>query len=307
MMNPLVECIPNFSEGRRADVVQGIVDAIASAGAHVLDFSLDADHNRSVVTFVGAPEVVQEAMLRGARFALAHIDLTTHAGVHPRIGAVDVVPFVPLYGATMADCVALAHEFGRRAAQELNVPVYFYEAAALRPERTRLADVRRGGYEALRQGIDHDPRWAPDTGPQAVGQGGGMIVGARGPLIAFNAYLSSADLAVAQAVANALRESGGGLPAVRALGLLVGGRAQVSMNLTDYRITGLHEVMTRLDALTHAHGVSVTDTELIGLVPRDALLEFAVRALRLPDAARRLVLEDRIGAALGHEDEWMFE
>ncbi|MBW4436097.1 MAG: glutamate formimidoyltransferase [Pleurocapsa minor GSE-CHR-MK-17-07R] len=306
-MTQLVECIPNFSEGRRMDVVQGIAEAIASAGAQVLNVNLDADHHRSVVTFIGSPDTVVEGMLRGAAVALREIDIRAHTGVHPRIGAVDVVPFVPLRNISLEACVALAHTFGARAAQSFSVPVYYYESAARQADRVNLAHVRQGGFESLRDGIGHDPRWHPDEGPSLVGTGGGMIVGARGPLIAFNVYLSTRDVSIAREIALAIRESGGGLRAVKALGLLVDGRAQVSMNLTDFRVNGLFEVMTRLHELAASYGVQVTESELIGLTPRAALADYAFKSLRLPQGARAQILEDRIGEITNDYSECIFE
>ncbi len=303
---PLVECVPNFSEGRQAEVIAALVDAVQSAPVALLDTSSDPDHNRTVITFAGEPGPVAEAMLRAARVAVARIDLTTHHGVHPRIGAVDVIPFVPLRDISLAECAALARAFGRRLADELDLPVYLYEAAALRPERVNLADVRRGGYELLRTEIA-TPERRPDFGPVRMGTAGATAVGARDPLIAFNAYLNTDDVAVAQAIALAIRASGGGLPYLKALGLLVKGRAQVSMNVIDFRRTSLATIMDRLRAEAARHGVEVVETELIGLVPQAALIDYAIASLQLPPPTRDQVLERRLGAATGDYREVTFE
>ena len=294
----LVECIPNFSEGRRPDVIAAIVDAVRSAGVHLLDFSSDADHNRTVVTFAGEPEATAEAAFRAIRAAAAHIALEQHSGQHPRLGATDVVPLVPLRDCSMADCATLARALGRRVGDELGLPVYFYEAAALRPERVNLADVRRGGYEALKASI-HDPPRAPDAGPAHVGPAGAVIIGARGPLIAFNAFLDTADVAVAQAVALAVRESGGGLPALKALGLMVAGQAQVSMNVVDFRRTTLFDVLDAVRREAANHGARVTRTELVGLIPQAALVNPALAYLQLPPDAGAQILETRLGETTG--------
>ncbi len=301
-----VECVPNFSEGRRSDVIAALVAAVESAPVALLDVSSDADHNRTVITFAGEPEPVAEAMFRGARAAVERIDLTTHAGVHPRMGAVDVIPFVPLRGISLAECAALARAFGRRVGAELGIPVYLYEAAALRPERVNLADVRRGGYEALRAEIA-TPARTPDFGPARIGGAGAVAVGARGPLIAFNAYLDTSDVTVAQSIALAIRESGGGLRNLKALGLLVGGRAQVSMNVIDFRQTSLFTIMEALRAEARRQGAAVTQTELVGLVPRAALIDYALAGLQLAPETRSRVLEQRLGAVTGDFSEVPFE
>ncbi len=303
---PLVECVPNFSEGRRAEVIAALVDAVQSVPVALLDVNSDPDHNRSVITFAGEPEPVAEAMLRAARVAVERIDLEAHRGVHPRIGAVDVIPFVPLRDSSLRECATLARGFGRRLADELDLPVYLYEAAALRPERVNLADVRRGGYELLKTAIT-SPERQPDFGPARIGRAGATAVGARDPLIAFNAYLNTDDVTVAQAIALAIRASGGGLPYLKALGLLVDGRAQVSMNVIDYRKTSLATIMVRLREEVARHGVAITGTELIGLIPQAALIDTALASLQLPAQTRDQVLERLLGAATGDYREVNFE
>lgn len=303
---PLVECVPNFSEGRRADVIDAIAESIRSAPVALLDVSSDPDHNRTVITFAGEPERVADAMLGAARVAVERIDLDQHAGVHPRIGAVDVIPFIPLRDISLTECATLARTFGRRLATALDLPVYLYEAAALHPGRVNLADVRNIGYEALKSVIGTRER-APDFGPARLTSAGAVAVGARGPLIAFNAYLNTDDVTVAQAIALAIRASGGGLPYLKALGLLVGGRAQVSMNVIDYRQTSLFEIMAALRAEAEKHGAAVTHTELVGLIPQAALIDYALTGLQLPPSARQQVLEHRLGAATGDYREAAFE
>ncbi len=307
MSSPLVECVPNFSEGRNSGVIEGIAAQIHGDGVWLLDVNSDADHHRTVVTFAGTPDAVEEAMLRAARVAVEMIDIDQHQGVHPRLGAVDVVPFIPLRGISLAECAARARLFGRKLAETLHIPVYLYEAAALRPDRVNLADVRRGGYELLREAIGTDPNRIPDFGPAAVGKAGATIVGARAPLIAFNAYLDTADVAVAQAIAQSIRASGGGVPYLKAMGVLVKGRAQVSMNVIDFRQTSLYTIMRALEAEAHRLGVKVLETELVGLAPQSALIAAGLEALRLPAHMATLVLERRLGATVGDYREVTFE
>ncbi len=302
-MRRLVECVPNFSEGRRPEVVAAIRDAIAATPtAHVLDATADASHHRSVVTFVAELPHAAEAAFAAISAAHAHIDLRSHTGVHPRIGAADVVPFVPLpgYGTTMDDCIALAHALGTRVARDLDVPVYYYERAARRSDRTNLADLRRGGVERLTNEIATDPARAPDAGPARVHPTAGAIaIGARPFLVAFNVHLGPvANLAIAKAVARAVRESAGGLPAVKALGLAVDGQAQVSMNLVDLDRTSLAAAFERVESEAAARGVAVTWSELIGLLPERALTGTTPERLRLRDFDDTRILERRL-AALG--------
>ena len=241
----LIECVPNFSEGRRPEVVAAIRDAIAGvAGAHVLDVSADASHNRCVITFVAPIDVVADAAFAGIREAHRHIDLTSHSGEHPRMGATDVVPFIPLEGATMEDCIALARQLGDRVGRELGIPVFLYERAATRPDRENLADVRRGEFEGIRDEIGMSPQRTPDFGPSKVHPTAGAVaIGARPFLVAYNVYLGPAsNMPVAKEVAKALRGSSGGLRFVKAMGFEVDGQAQVSMNLVDTEKTPLHRV-----------------------------------------------------------------
>ena len=295
-MEPIVECVPNFSEGRRQEVVDRIVRAMREApGVQVLDVQSDADHNRSVVTAVGAPQALVEMAFRGIATAACLIDLDDHRGEHPRMGATDVVPFVPVRGTTMQECVELARQLGERVGRELLIPVYLYEEAATRPERRDLALVRRGEYEGIKAEIAVNPDRRPDYGPAELGTAGATAIGARAPLIAFNAYLNTGDVAPAKAIARAIRGSSGGLRCVKALGLLVEGRAQVSMNLTDYRQTPVHRVVEMIRSEAARHGLAVTRCEVVGLLPARALLDAAEFYLQLQGMSQEQILENRLG------------
>ncbi len=297
-MPAIIECVPNFSEGRRKDVVDKIVYSIRSVpGVKVLDVEMDPDHNRSVVTFTGGKENIQEAAFRGARAASELIDLTKHKGQHPRMGALDVLPFVPISGATIEDCVELANRVGARIAKELKIPVFLYEAAAKRPERTNLEEVRKGEFEGLRDAIPRDDSRFPDYGPRMVHPtAGATAVGARMPLIAFNVNLKTADVKVAKDIAKKIRESSGGMPKVKALGFMLEakGQAQVSMNLTDYTVTPISKVFEAVKAEAEARGVEVAEGELIGLIPLDAVCDLAARFLKITNFTSNQVLERRI-------------
>jgi glutamate formiminotransferase/formiminotetrahydrofolate cyclodeaminase len=297
MSNPLVECIPNFSEARRPEVIEAILKAIAAAGVTVLDRHSDADHNRTVVTFVGPPEAVEEAAFRGIRKAAELIDLTKHKGSHPRIGATDVVPFVPIAGIEMEACVKMASRLGERVGRELGIPVYLYEQAASRPERINLEDIRRGQYEGLKKEIQTSAERKPDFGPARLGPAGATVIGARHPLIAYNVYLTTDDLAVAKAVARALRHSSGGFRYVKALGMLVDGRAQVSMNLTNFRETPVHRAVEAVRREAARYGAAVHHSELVGLIPQEALIDSAAWYLQLDGFEPEQVLEQRLYAA----------
>jgi glutamate formiminotransferase len=291
----MIECIPNFSEGRRPEVIDAIRQSIADVGGiSVLDTHMDADHNRSVITFVGQFDAVAEAAFQAVRTAAELIDMTKHRGEHPRIGATDVVPFVPLSGSSLMQCVMLANQVGQRIGEELGIPVYLYEAAATRLDRQSLPALRRGEYEGLREEIATNPDRQPDYGPAKLGSAGATVVGARLPLIAFNVFLNTSDVTIAKRVAKAVRASSGGLRGVRALGMLVNGRAQVSMNLTDYRNTPLHRVVEMVAREAAAYGAAISESELVGLVPEDALLDAARYYLRLHNMPNDRVLERAI-------------
>ncbi len=300
MVRKIVECVPNFSEGRRREVIDEIVAAISAVpGARVLDVKSDADHNRTVVTFVGEPEAVEEAAYRGVERAVDLIDMEKHRGEHPRLGAADVVPFVPITGVTMAECVEMARRLGERIGRELSIPVYLYEKAATRPERRNLADIRQGEYEGLRAEIGTNPQRAPDFGPARIGKAGATVVGARLPLIAFNVYLSTDDVEIARAIARAVRHSSGGLRYVKALGLLVEGQAQVSMNLTGYRQTPIHRVLEMIRREAARYGVSVVRSEVVGLIPNEALVDAARFYLQLDGFSPDQILENRLAEGEG--------
>jgi glutamate formiminotransferase len=294
-MKPIVECVPNFSEGRRQNVIDEIVAAMVGVpDARVLDVQSDPDHNRSVVTIVGQPEGVLEAAFQGVLTAAELIDMNHHRGGHPRMGATDVIPFVPVRGVTMGDCVALARQLGERVGSELAIPVYLYEEAATRPERRNLASVRRGEYEGLKEEIATSPDRAPDFGPATLGIAGATAIGARPPLIAFNVYLNTDDPSPAKAIAQAVRHSSGGLRFVKALGLLVEGQAQVSMNLTDYRRTPIHRVIELIRNEAARFGLSITHSEVVGLLPAAALLDAARFYLQISDLSPDQILENRL-------------
>lgn len=293
---PLLESVPNVSEGRRPDVVARLAAAASSGpGVRLLDLSSDPDHNRSVLTLAGEPEGLHQGLLALYEAALAEIDLTRHQGVHPRIGAVDVVPFIPLGDTPMAVAVAAANRLALGVARRFGLPVYLYERAARRPERTLLADIRRGGFEGLAARLA-DPAWAPDLGPaRPHPTAGATVIGARFFLIAFNAVLATADVAVARAIARRVRESGGGLPAVRAMGVHLASRdlAQVSMNLVDYRRTPILTALRRVEEEAAALGTRVIETEVIGLIPEDAVRGVTAAELKL--VGEIPVLEERLG------------
>ena len=292
----LVECVPNFSEGRKTETVERLARAIESAsGAVVLNRHLDADHNRSVITFVAPPDVVVEAALRAVGLATELIDLRQHTGEHPRIGATDVLPFVPVSGVTIDDCIALAHQAGERIWRELSIPVYFYERAARRSDRVRLENVRGKGFEQLREEIATNPDRAPDVGAARLHETAGAIaVGARPFLIAFNVNLRTKDLSIARAIARSIRERDGGLPFVKALGFELRSRSlvQVSMNLIDFEQTGIKEAYEVVRKAAEHHGVEVAGAELVGLVPRAALDRSAPYFAQLENFRETLVLEN---------------
>jgi len=291
----LIECIPNFSEARRPEVMDQIAAAITSVeGVRLLDRSSDMDHNRTVLTYAGPPDAVEEAAFRAIQTAAELIDLNKHTGEHPRIGATDVCPFVPISGVTMEDCVAIARRLGQRVGDELNIPVYLYEAAATRPERTNLENIRRGQYEGLKSEIESNPDRKPDYGPAKLGSAGATVIGARNPLIAFNVYLTTPEVGIAKKIAKAVRQSSGGLRYVKALGLLVEGRAQVSMNLTNFRETPIGRVVELVRREAARYGVSVHHSELVGLIPQEALVDAAVWYTQLDQFSPEQVLEARL-------------
>lgn len=298
----IVECVPNFSEGRDADIVNSIAEVIARGpGIALLGKTMDADHNRSVITFAGNPESVAEAALRAVAKASELIDLNTHQGVHPRIGATDVLPFVPVEGITMDECVRLAVGVAEEIWKRFGIPAYLYEEAALRPERKRLENIRRGEFEQLRKLAATDTDKRPDVGgPELHPTAGATVVGARQFLIAFNVNLASQDVNIAKNIARSIRTSSGGFPHVKALGLALErrGQVQVSMNLTDFRQTPLHIVYDAIRAQAIAHGVEISGSEIIGLIPKAVLEQAANHFLRCENFAPDVVLENKLAEAL---------
>ncbi|MHB1908824.1 MAG: glutamate formimidoyltransferase [Nitrososphaerales archaeon] len=294
----IVECVPNFSEGRREEVIESIRKAAESVpGITVLDCESDPNHNRMVLTFVGSPEAVVEAALASSQIAIGAIDLRTHKGEHPRMGAVDVVPFVPLRGITMEECVGLANSFAREFSVRFQVPVFMYEEAAKRPERRDLFTVRRGQFESLRELIGKDPSREPDYGPSTIHpSAGATAVGARQVLIAYNVNLGTDDLQIAKKIAHSIRERDGGLPKVKALGFLLSDRSivQVSMNLTDYRITSMAKAFDAIEKECKELGVAIVESELVGLAPMAALTDAAVSHLKLANFKPNQIIENRL-------------
>ena len=316
-MKPLVECVPNFSEGRDTGIVEAIAASIAATdGVHLAGMEMDADHNRSVITFMGSPEDIARGAFQACRTARDLIDLRNHRGVHPRIGATDVIPFIPLSDYAIADCVSLARTCGREIGRSLGIPVYFYGHAALNARRAELPDIRRGGFENLAKQAQPEPGRMPDAGPDEVHEepvclpdagpdevhvsAGATAVGVRDILVAYNVNLDTDDVRVARTIAREIREKSGGLPGVRALGLLLPGRhlAQVSMNLTDYRETNMVQAFHTITRLAEAEGIGILESELVGLVPRAALGGAAPEDLRMAplDPARFLEYHTRLFA-----------
>jgi glutamate formiminotransferase len=293
----IIEAVPNFSEGRRPEVGEALAVAARKAGVAVLDFTRDPDHHRCVLTLAGGPRQIEEAAFAVARKALELIDLTRHQGAHPRMGAIDVLPFVPIREATMTDAVAMARSVGARIGSELSLPVFLYEAAATRPARRNLADVRGPEFEGLREAIGRDPERVPDFGPNRIHPTGGCVaVGARLPLVAFNVDLDTEDVSIARRIARKIRERDGGLPGIKALGIALPSRkcAQVTMNVCDYTKTGLLAVFQAVEREAKLLGTSVRAGELIGLVPQAAFPEDGARALKLLEFNPGRILESRL-------------
>lgn len=297
-MAQIVECVPNFSEGRRKDVVEAIASAVREVqGVRLLDVEMDSSHNRAVLTFIGEPGAVQEAAFRSAAKAVELIDLNVHRGEHPRIGAADVIPFVPISNISMEGCVRIAHELGERLWKELAVPVYFYAEAALKPERRLLPKIRKGEFEALKEEMGVKPERRPDVGePRIHPTAGATVVGARGPLIAYNVNLRTDDLDLAKRIAKRIRASSGGFPGVQAKGFRLEDKdmVQVSMNLLNFRVTAIPTVFEAIREEAEAAGVSIDSSEVVGLVPLDALLDCAESYLQLEEFSRDQILERRL-------------
>jgi len=298
MTSPLVECVPNFSEGRRPEVLEKIKESITGVqGTTVLDVHSDADHNRSVITFVGTPAAVEEAAFQMIKKAAQLINLEKHSGEHPRIGATDVVPFVPISNISMAECVEIAHRVGERVGTELDIPVYFYESAAKVPERIRLEVIRKGEYEGLKSEVSSNPDRKPDCGPSSLGSAGATVIGAREFLIAYNVNLTTDDESISSKIARRVRHSSGGLRYVKALGMIVDGRAQVSMNLTNFRKTPLSMVVETIRREAERYGVGIHNSELVGLIPQEALVQAAAWYTQMDLFSPEQVLEQRMATA----------
>ncbi|HEV7797307.1 MAG TPA: glutamate formimidoyltransferase [Pyrinomonadaceae bacterium] len=306
MGNALVECVPNFSEGRKIETVERLALRISSVPtACVLDTHIDPDHNRSVITFVAAPAVIVEAAVRTVELAAELIDMRGHVGVHPRLGATDVLPFIPISGVTMAECAALAHRAGERIARELSIPVFFYERAALRTDRVNLEDVRRGALELLREQIAVDPTRAPDLGPRRVHETAGAIaIGARPFLIAFNVNLRTTDVSIARNIARVVRARHGGLPFLKALGFELSSRglAQVSMNIVNYEVTGIAQAYEAVRREAERMGVEIVSTEIVGLVPAKALDRSAEYFQKLENFSEDKIFEHRLQVCKESQD-----
>jgi glutamate formiminotransferase/formiminotetrahydrofolate cyclodeaminase len=299
MPSPLVECIPNFSEARRPEIIAAIIEAAKSVPEiSILDQHSDLDHNRTVVTYIGPPSAVEEAAFRAIEKASQLIDLDHHTGQHPRIGATDVVPFVPIRDVTMQDCVEMARRLGKRVGESLRVPVYLYEDAALHPTRKNLEDIRRGGYETLKVEMGINPERDPDFGPTSLGSAGATVIGARQPLVAYNIYLTTDDVTIASKIARGIRHSSGGLRYVKAMGVLVEGRAQVSMNLTNFRQTPMYRIVEMVRREAGRYGVGIHHSELVGLIPQDALVDSAVWYMQIDGFESDQILEQRMMRAL---------
>ena len=302
MKNKLILCVPNFSEGRD----KGKVDRIAGAfknrkGVHLLDIEMDKDHNRTVLTILGDLDEMREAVFEAVKTATELIDLRAHQGAHPRIGATDVVPFIPILDTGMDECIMLARDIGERIGSELGIPVFLYEEAATRPERRRLEEIRRGGLQSLSERIKDDPAWAPDFGQKMIhAAAGATVVGARKHLIAFNINLNTPDIGIAKEIAGRIRESGGGLPNVKAIGLKLKdkGMAQVSMNLTDYESTPPHIVFRRVEEEARSLGIEIENSEVIGLIPEKALVMASCDLLKLKGFKEDHILEKRMAPLL---------
>jgi glutamate formiminotransferase/formiminotetrahydrofolate cyclodeaminase len=299
-MSTLVECVPNFSEGRDVARVEAIIAAMKIDGVYLLDKEMDADHNRCVITLVGSRDAIAEAAIRGVGKAAELIELTRHQGAHPRIGAADVVPFIPIEGVTLEDCVALARHVGAEVWKRFRVPVYLYEAAATRPERQNLENIRRGQFEGLRADVVTNPDRRPDFGEAALHPtAGATVVGARKPLIAYNVYLGTADVEIAKKIGKAVRFSSGGLRYVKGMGVLVRGMAQVSMNLTDFEQTPIARVFEFVKREAARYGVMPASSEIVGLIPKKALEQAAEWFLQVENFDSSLILENRLAAVTG--------
>ena len=307
MAMQLIECVPNFSEGRRKDIIEEIVKCFkGKRGVYLLDSRADEDHNRLVISLVGAPAPIQDALIEAAKIAQKNIDMNTHQGGHPRIGAIDVVPFTPIKGITMQECIDLAHSFGERYYKETGIPVYFYEDAALRPERKRLEVIRKGQYEVLKDEAKTNPDRKPDIGEAALHPtAGATVIGARKFLVAFNVNLNTNNVDIAKKIANTVRASSGGFCHVKGIGLALEERGitQVSMNLVDYEKNSLYRVTEMIRMEAKRWGVEVIETEVYGMIPVNAILESAAYYLQINDFDPSQVLELQLLELMGESAE----
>jgi len=305
MAKQLIECVPNFSEGRRKDVIEAIVEPFKKQkGCYLFDYRADEDHNRLVVSLAGEPQPICDAVLEASRIAMQHIDMNTHQGAHPRIGAIDVIPFTPISNITMEECVELARKFGERYYNELKIPVYYYEEAALRPERIRLEVIRKGQYEALKEEVTN-PERHPDVGePKLHPTAGATVIGARKFLIAFNVNLNTTDVNIAKTIAKRVRASGGGFTAVKGIGLALEekGLVQVSMNIVDYDKTAIYRVLEFIRMEAARWGVTINGTEVYGMIPAAALIQSAEYYLQIDDFDPSQVLELKLLELMREED-----
>lgn len=307
MAMQLIECVPNFSEGRRQDVISKIESCFkGKRGVYLLDSRADEDHNRLVISLVGAPEPIQDALIEAAKVAVSAIDMNSHQGGHPRIGAVDVIPFTPIKGVTMEECIALARSFGERYYKETGIPVYFYEDAAKTPERKRLEVIRKGQYEVLKEEAKTDPARKPDVGEAALHTtAGASVIGARKFLVAFNINLNTSDVSIAKKIAASIRSSSGGFAHVKGIGLALEERGitQVSMNLVDYEKNSLYRVLETVRMEAKRWGVEVIETEVYGMIPVGAILESAAYYLQIADFEPSQVLELQLLDLMGEKAE----
>lgn len=300
----IIECIPNFSDARRPEVIEAIIKSVADVpGISVLDRHSDVDHNRTVLTFVGDPQAVEEAAYQGIVKAAELIDLNHHHGEHPRLGATDVVPFVPITDVTMQECVEIARRLGKRVADNLNIPVYLYEEASARADRKNLEDIRRGEYEGIKETIATDPYKAPDFGPKEMGTAGAVVIGARQPLIAYNIFLNTPDVSIAEKIARRVRNSSGGFHFVKGIGLLVDGLAQVSMNLTNYHRSPMAQVTEFVRREAQRYGVGIHHTEIVGLVPSRAIINAGRYYMQIDGFEHDQLLENRLFTATTAQSE----
>ena len=295
-MNKIIECVPNFSEGRRISVINKIANSARKIkGVKVLDVEWDKSHNRSLMTIVGEPQKVAQAAYEAIKTATELIDMNKHNGEHPRIGATDVVPFIPISKVTTNECVVLSNELGKKVAKELNIPVYMYEASAKRADRVNLADIRKGEYEGLRDEIEKNPERKPDYGSSKIHPtAGAIVIGARKFLVAYNVNLDTKNIEIAKIIATKIREKGGGLPKVKALGFNVGGYAQISMNLVDFEITNFDEAYRVIEKEAKKHKVKIKSSEIYGMIPLAALVRQVRMTFKAVDFTSNQILEKRI-------------